>query len=191
MKKEILLIRHTTPEVEKGICYGQLDLDVTANFEQEASEIAQSINGFNPDVIFSSPLQRCRKLANHLFPNHSIDIDERIIEMNFGQWEGQKWEGIERFTIEQWSNNFLNQSPPNGEKFSELLARTNNFFEFLENSNKKYLAVVTHSGVIRSALHKYLAIPPNNIFNLDLHYGCIIKITFKGNNYYQVEFIKG
>ena len=191
MKKEILLIRHTTPEVEKGICYGQLDLDVTANFKQEASDIAQSISGFNPDAVFSSPLQRCRKLANHLFPNISIDIDERIMEMNFGQWEGQKWEGIERFTMEQWSNDFLNQSPPDGEKFSELLARTNDFFEYLENSDKKYLAVVTHSGVIRSALHKYLAIPPNKIFNLDLHYGCIIKITFKGNNYYQVEFLKG
>nr|WP_321451787.1 alpha-ribazole phosphatase [uncultured Carboxylicivirga sp.] len=191
MKKEVLLIRHTTPEVEKGICYGQLDLDVTTNFPQEASEIAKTIDGFYPEVIYSSPLQRCQKLANHLFPNKDIITDERITEMSFGQWEGQKWEGIERFTMEQWSNDFLNQSPPDGEKFSELLNRTNNFFEHIEQSDKKYLAVVTHSGVIRSALHKYLAIPPKNIFNLELHFGCIIKITFNGSNYYQVEFLKG
>jgi len=32
---EIYLIRHTTPDVAKGICYGQTDLDVANTFEEE------------------------------------------------------------------------------------------------------------------------------------------------------------
>ena len=31
----IHLIRHTTPDIETGICYGQTDLDVSDSFEKE------------------------------------------------------------------------------------------------------------------------------------------------------------
>ena len=31
---EIFLIRHTTPKIEKGICYGQTDLDITTTFSR-------------------------------------------------------------------------------------------------------------------------------------------------------------
>ena len=34
---KIYLIRHTQPDVEKGICYGSSDLDVAATFEAEAA----------------------------------------------------------------------------------------------------------------------------------------------------------
>ena len=37
MDMEIYLVRHTTPDVAKGICYGQADIDVTATFLAEAA----------------------------------------------------------------------------------------------------------------------------------------------------------
>ena len=36
---EIYLIRHTTPKIEKGICYGQADLNVADSFEEEINVI--------------------------------------------------------------------------------------------------------------------------------------------------------
>ena len=39
--KEIYLIRHTTPEVEKGVCYGQTDLNLKNTFPQEAKRIKE------------------------------------------------------------------------------------------------------------------------------------------------------
>jgi len=41
--KEIYLIRHTTPKVEKGICYGQTDLNLADTFEQEKERILKII----------------------------------------------------------------------------------------------------------------------------------------------------
>src|SRR5580692_7160561 len=65
---EIYLIRHTTPAIGKGICYGQSDLDITSSFREEADLIRQHI----PDYIrfiHSSPLRRCALLAEYLFPS--------------------------------------------------------------------------------------------------------------------------
>jgi probable phosphoglycerate mutase len=40
--------------------------------------------------IISSPLQRARMTAAVLFPDAEIGIDRRLIEMDFGAWEGQR-----------------------------------------------------------------------------------------------------
>ena len=60
---EIYLIRHTTPLIEKGICYGQTDLDITESFEEEVSMIhphlpSSNIKGTFCDVNLSSTMFR-------------------------------------------------------------------------------------------------------------------------------------
>jgi broad specificity phosphatase PhoE len=40
--------------------------------------------------ILSSPLQRARMTAAILFPDAEIGIDRRLIEMDFGTWEGKR-----------------------------------------------------------------------------------------------------
>ena len=51
---EIYLIRHTTPNIAKGICYGQTDLDITDTFEQEVVRIKPHLPK-NIQTVFSSP----------------------------------------------------------------------------------------------------------------------------------------
>ena len=40
--------------------------------------------------ILSSPLQRARMTAAVLFPDAEIGVDSRLIEMDFGAWEGRR-----------------------------------------------------------------------------------------------------
>ena len=40
--------------------------------------------------ILSSPLQRARMTAAILFPDAEIGVDRRLIEMDFGAWEGKR-----------------------------------------------------------------------------------------------------
>ena len=70
---DIYLIRHTTPAVAKGVCYGQTDLDITETFLEEAEVIRQVLPA-GIAAVHSSPLQRCARLARHLFPGHSISL---------------------------------------------------------------------------------------------------------------------
>ena len=73
---EILLVRHTTPNIEKGVCYGQTDIDVTPSFNEELKVIQEKIQPKESDLVFSSPLLRCEKLATSLY--ESITYDDKL-----------------------------------------------------------------------------------------------------------------
>ena len=85
----IFFLRHTSLDVEPDIFYGQTDLDVSNTFEEEVKIIKKKINklitkDYNVKV-YSSPLQRCRKLSQKISDN--VILDPRIMELNLGDWE--------------------------------------------------------------------------------------------------------
>jgi alpha-ribazole phosphatase len=121
--KTIFLIRHTTPHVEKGICYGHTDVPVAPSFAIEANIIAKKMDGFEPQALFSSPLGRCAHLTRHLFANHRPVFDERLKELNFGDWEMKRWDDIDQQQLDDWGRDFWSVAPPNGESFEELNRR--------------------------------------------------------------------
>ena len=188
---EIRLIRHTTPKISKATCYGQLNLDVDSSFVQEAALIQKTLGSFQVDKILSSPLIRCKKLADTLFPEHDIIFDKRLMELNFGDWEGLPWTDIPFQDMNKWTDNFIRKGPPNGESFQTLINRVDDFESVIHSGKDKSVAIVTHSGVIRAFIMKYLNIPADKIFSLQLNYGAIVKITVHSEAFQQVEFIKG
>src|ERR1700689_1375209 len=97
--ESIYLIRHTTPAVAKGICYGQTDLDVTESFADEAAVIRQHLS---PGIVsvYSSPLQRCARLARHLFPDRAPCLMDDLMEVDCGQWEMRGWDELPREEID-------------------------------------------------------------------------------------------
>lgn len=187
---EIWLIRHTTPDIDKDVCYGQLDIDVNCDFDIETKAINKLITNINFDKIYSSPLKRCQKLSQSLFPNKPIEYANSLKEIDFGDWEGKSWTTINRKDLDDWSNDFINQRPSNGESFNELIDRNKAFINSIIKSDKEKIAVVTHSGIIRCFLMYFLGIPVEKIFNLQLSFGTIVKINYLSDSYQQVSFIK-
>ena len=183
---EIWLIRHTTPKVAKGIAYGQTDLEVSEDYESQKQRILDHISNDLPDgVLYSSPLQRCKQLAEDLAAHHDKDVklDDRIKEVNFGVWEMAAWNEIPAETLNPWMNDFVNFRVPEGESFLDLQERVVSFWDDLlkQHTAGEKLMISTHSGVIRTLLCHILEIPLKNAFRLDLHYGTISKITHKND----------
>ena len=52
---EIYLVRHTETVCEKGICYGQSDVDIAAPFDEIFNRIISELP--SQALIFSSPLK--------------------------------------------------------------------------------------------------------------------------------------
>jgi len=172
---EIYLVRHTTPRVEKGICYGQSDLDISDSFELESKEILEKINFDSETKVYSSPSKRCTKLAA-LF-NPIFKEDKRIFEINFGDWELKKWDDIPSEEMTPWMTDFVNVKVPNGESYVELNKRSNEFFnEVIRNAASKNI-IVCHSGVIRSILAKLTETALKDSFDIKIVYGQVSKIT--------------
>ncbi|CAL2063005.1 alpha-ribazole phosphatase [Tenacibaculum sp. 190524A05c] len=172
---EIVLVRHTTPDIAKGICYGQADLDVVATFEQEAELIVSSLKHYNFDSMYSSPLQRCKKLAHKI--GKDFIFDERLLELNFGDWELKPWDDIPKEEINPWMEDFVNQTPKNGESYVDLHKRTTSFIEEILKTSYDSVLIVTHAGVIRSLWAYFHQIPLEKSFDLKLEYGEMLTIN--------------
>ncbi len=173
---EIYLIRHTTPKVEKGICYGQADLDITETFLEEVEAIKPHLPS-EEIKVYSSPLQRCKKLADALFEGLNIDIHDDLMELNCGQWELLPWNDIPKEEIQPWMDDFVNVRVPQGESYVDLHHRVvNRFNEIVEK--KESAVIVAHGGVLRSILSHITATPLKESFDaFTLHYGCVVKIN--------------
>jgi alpha-ribazole phosphatase len=172
---EIYLIRHTTPDIEKGICYGQSDIPLKDTFSIEANNILKSIPK-NFDKVYSSPLQRCTQLANYIDEN--ITIDTRLMELNFGSWELKKWEEIPDDEIQPWYDDWVNTCTNNGESYQELQNRVLSFLKEVPTHFNR-IAIVTHAGVIRSLWAHLNKKELKNSFDfLDIEYGAVLKIIY-------------
>lgn len=172
---EVYLIRHTTPAVAPGICYGQSDLDVTHTFAEEA----QCIRRHLPETIqrvFSSPLRRCRMLAEYLFPHHAIQLDDRLKEINCGQWEMQPWTSICQQHLDAWMSDLVHATIPGGESYQQLYQRVVHFFQQLHTQEP--IAIVTHGGVMRSMLAYLKQVHLHQSFDaFSIRYGCTIRVS--------------
>ena len=150
---KLFFLRHTSLNVEIDVFYGQTDLDVSDSFEEEVKLIQKKIKNFNIDTdsikVYSSPLKRCIKLTNKLTENYIID--ERIKEMNLGDWEMKKMSSISNKEKLDWENNLLSFKIPNGESNNEFLKRLKSFLDDIFKFNEDAL-IVCHAGSINGML---------------------------------------
>lgn len=173
---DIYLIRHTTPLVGKGICYGQTDLDVTTSFEEEAAVIGECLPAVF-GAVYSSPLRRCSMLAERLFPGSEVLLREDLMEVHCGEWEMRKWDELPKEEIEPWMADFVNIRIPGGESYIDLHERVNRCWKEIVGTAGLPVAVVAHGGVIRSILAELTGTPLIESFKaFSLHYGCVIRL---------------
>ncbi|WP_406683132.1 alpha-ribazole phosphatase [Seonamhaeicola sp. MEBiC1930] len=177
---EIYLVRHTTPKIEKGICYGQADLDLTHTWKTEFKEVKTKLPSSNDIKIISSPLRRCALLAQNL--GKDLTLDDRLKELNFGDWELKEWNFIPEKEINPWMKDFVNVQTPNGESYTQLASRVFSLAEEVIASKEfKKVIIVSHAGPIRAILAKILNIPLKNSFKIKIEYGDVFFITKEDN----------
>lgn len=121
--------------------------------------------------VITSPLRRAQKLALKLHAEPCIDA--RLSEINFGSWEGQPWDTIDRAVLDQWAADILNFAPPGGESVAMLQARAT---EFAESLAIPCVALVTHAGIMRALYGYWHKLPVAEWTQLKFDFGCITKI---------------
>jgi alpha-ribazole phosphatase len=180
----IFLIRHTTPAVAKGICYGQTDLDITESFVEEAEAIRRHLpSGIT--AVYSSPLQRCSRLARHLFPDHTPALLPQLMEVHCGEWEMRSWDELPKEEVDPWMADFVQVRIPGGESYLDLHQRVTQCWETIRTTmaggaggaSAGDVAIVAHGGVIRSILSGITGTRLLDSFKVfSLHYGCVIRV---------------
>lgn len=167
----LFLIRHPLPAVAAGTCYGRTDLALAA----APLACAEALRPLLPAdaAVFSSPLTRCRQLAELLHP--APVFDDRLRELDFGAWEMQPWDAIDRAALDAWVADPLHFAPPGGEAVAELRARVRNFLAERENDAAAAI-LVAHAGVMKICVAEQAGIAPDKWFSMSFEYGTVTLI---------------
>jgi len=174
----ITLVRHTSVNVPPGVCYGQSNVDISATFEAEAEVVYAKLKNKHFDAVYSSSLIRCRKLATYCGYSNP-KTDDRLMEMNFGDWELQDWNEIQDPQLQRWFDNWAEEVPTNGESFKDMIVRVESFLNELKNMSHKHIVIFTHAGVMRAIQVIRGELSVLKSFETKLNYGDMLEFVLK------------
>ncbi|MEH3087392.1 MAG: histidine phosphatase family protein [Xylophilus ampelinus] len=146
------LVRHARPLVEAGLCYGRLDVAADPGHTRETA--ARLADALPPGAALrTSPRRRCRDLADALAalrPDlRPAAVDARLAEMDFGDWEGRRWDAIGPAALDAWTADFARHRPGGGESVADFMARVAEAFDApAPGADRVWIA---HAGVARAA----------------------------------------
>ena len=84
---QLYLIRHGQTDWNlRAMLQGRTDIPLNETGRRQAMEAGERLAGVHFDAVYSSPLQRCRKLAEYCGYPAPL-LDDRLKELNFGDWE--------------------------------------------------------------------------------------------------------
>ena len=174
---EVILVRHTSVDVPTGTCYGQTDVPLRSTFEEEAMIVASTLQGYAPfDRVYTSPLSRCTQLAT--FCGYAdAQRDKRLLEMNFGEWEMQRYEEIEDPQLQAWYADWKQVSATGGESFVQQYERVVQFLSELKEKPYSKVAIFSHGGVLTCAKMYAEELSAEEAFASPTPYGGIINLT--------------
>jgi broad specificity phosphatase PhoE len=117
--------------------------------------------------VLASPLKRAQETARLLFPAHAIDLDARLMEMDFGTWEGKSLTDLRAETgaeAEARERLGLDFSAPGGETPRQVQARLQPLMMEIAATGAPTI-IVTHKAVLRALVSlatgwKMLGKPP-------------------------------
>lgn len=142
----LALLRHgETAWSAAGRIQGRTDVPLLPGISIQVPEICGGMR------IVTSPLRRCVDTATLLGAPEAMR-EPRIIEMSWGDWEGESFAALrERLGAVMRDNEArgLDFRPPGGESPRLVLARLKTWLEDVAQAGEPTLAV-THRGVIRA-----------------------------------------
>lgn len=165
----LILARHGRTELNRAGCLlGHTDVPLDEEGRLQAAQMGVRLRADEPARILSSPLARARATAQAIAAacGGKVEIDERLIEMDFGAWDRRPMKDL---TPEEWNlwRDDPSFRPPGGESWSELRTRLGSFCaEFGEGASEGPTVVVSHVFAIKSAVVWALDVPDTVSWNM-------------------------
>jgi len=186
MKETIIdLIRHGEPE--GGSRYRGHRIDDPLS-EKGWSQMWAAVE--NPAAwqhIITSPLQRCHAFAEALAEKYKLplQVDDRLREIGFGEWEGQTRAQIQQRNQVEYDNFYrdpVNCRPEGAEPLDTFMARTHSAFDdAVKQYSGSHLLMVAHAGVIRSLVTYALGADAAAMYRINIGNAGKTRITHDQN----------
>lgn len=162
------LVRHgeSAWNAENRLC-GRSDVPLSEVGRQQAMSLAARLTAIPFEALYSSPLQRALETARLISEAVGLQpvLDQRLVELDYGQWEGRTLAGImedDAETFRAWDAHPAQLAPPGGESGLKAQQR---IVSFLDSMAAKHphgnVLVAFHKTVCRLAVCHVLEMPPD------------------------------
>jgi len=181
----LVLIRHCETESNVlGVVQGRKDLPLSSRGLRQTKMVCEYVNrSYSIDRVISSDLSRCVETARGI--NAPLSTSPLLRELDFGEWEGQKWSDI-RIRSPELIRQLLMAAPdfmaPGGESYLSFTKRIERMIreENLRRSCET-IAVVTHDGALRSLITSVLNWPVAALSDTTVFVGSVSSIIIGDN----------
>ncbi|KND60441.1 Alpha-ribazole-5'-phosphate phosphatase [Candidatus Burkholderia verschuerenii] len=175
---DIVLIRHPEVAVDAGVCYGRTDVPLLRDVHASARDTRSRMTSLGvPDCVagwHTSPLRRCESMARALSDGMLVHVDARLAEIDFGAWEGRKWDDVDRALLDEWAADIEHARPHGGESLAQFAQRVKQWFAQHCTDEASTLHVVAHAGAIRVLTAHLLGIARADVLQWPLAFGGIV-----------------
>lgn len=156
----VYLIRHgMTAGNQKKRYIGTTDESLCPDGIQELQKVKKLQLYPVPDILYTSPMQRCRETAELLFPGQDRKEVADFRECDFGEFENKNYMELSgNLHYQQWIDSNGQLPFPEGESREGFQKRNVQAFQKLEKEwmqedlDDKIIAIVAHGGTIMSIL---------------------------------------
>jgi broad specificity phosphatase PhoE len=152
----VYLLRHgETPYNAEGNRYcGRTDISLTDKGLRQAEVVFDFLGKTKINAVYSSPLVRARLTAEIASGKKIVRIDNRLIEADFGNWEGKTKEifiAEDPGSWREWMENpYDTKAGSTGESGKEIVERVDSFFkDMLIIHDNETIMVAAHNGINR------------------------------------------
>ena len=179
----VLFIRHGETEGNTRGCFiGHTDSPLTELGEEQARHAAEAIVAFNPDRIYTSPLSRCKSIADSAAERLGIEpeINDDLIELGFGIMEGKPYKNLGELGFRfPWPRDEEGRSIPceGGESHEAAYERAERILDLIREGKGRTVCVA-HGGIIRCIFGKLFGIPFERIWWMRLVNVASMVITY-------------
>jgi probable phosphoglycerate mutase len=168
------LVRHGRTDFNaRGVLLGRLDPPLDDVGRLQAEQLAMAME--RPDRVISSPLRRARETADAF--GLPVEIDERWIELDYGELDGMPVESVGVEIWNRWRSD-LSFTPPGGESILAMSTRVREACEDLaEEATVREVVVVSHVSPIKAAVTWALGVATEAGWRTHLDAGSITRVV--------------
>ena len=159
----IYIIRHgQTAMNRQQVLQGRSDYPLNEDGIRQAQHVAATLSGLFFDHVFTSPLKRAVQTAQIIAPDVEPVIDDRLIEMDYGPYEGADLKALPPEVLTFFSDFVHNPAPAGMESLASVVERAGCFLEDVKNLHGNIL-ISTHAIAMKGIL-EYLTPESNGAY---------------------------
>lgn len=198
----LYIIRHGETKLNAlGRLQGWTDEPLNQNGKDLAIITGEALKEVPFDLVITSPLKRARETGElTVAPSEKnfgqkvpVIEDRRIMELNWGSWEGlgcleSNFEIPDPDYNSFYTDAFQYQGAPDGDSISDLMERTADFFHDLITNPEyqdKTILIATHGCALRAMLNPYYE-DTNSFWQERVPYNCAVTIVDVENGHPQI-----